>query len=43
MIKDEAISLSKVDKAVQAKIEAGETAEASVNVVIDNLNSADGN
>ena len=42
MIKDEAISLSKVDKAVQAKIEAGETAEASVNVVIDNLNSADG-
>ncbi len=42
MIKDEAISLSKVDKAVQAKIEAGETAEASVNVVVDNLNSADG-
>ena len=42
MIKDEAISLSKVDKAVQAKIEAGETAEASVNIVIDNLNSADG-
>lgn len=42
MIKDEAISLEKVDKAVQAKIEAGETAEASVNVVIDNLNSADG-
>ena len=42
MIKDEAISLSKVDKAVQAKLDAGETAEASVNVVIDNLNSADG-
>ena len=42
MIKDEAISLEKVDRAVQAKIEAGETAEASVNVVIDNLNSADG-
>lgn len=42
MIKDEAISLEKVDRAVQAKIEAGETAEASVNVVIDNLNSSDG-
>ena len=42
MIKDEAISLSKVDKAVQAKLDAGETAEETVNVVVDNLNSADG-
>ena len=42
MIKDEAISLKKVVKAVQAKLDAGETAEASVNVVVDNLNSPDG-
>lgn len=42
MIKDESISLAKVDKSINSALEEGKTANASVNVVVDNLNSADG-
>lgn len=42
MLDNEAVSLEKVDSAIKSQLESGVTAAASVNAVVDNLNSTDG-
>lgn len=42
MIKDEAVSLAKVDAAVKAELDKGASADEMVRVVVDNLNTEDG-
>lgn len=42
MLKDEAVSLAKVDAAVKSELDKGVSADEMVRVVVDNLNTEDG-